>query len=275
MSNLLRVELFKVVHGKVFWVLFNIVIMISLLIVVLFFLGEKGILEKLEELDGVDITVEVDQSQSELLSANGINLLIDQIQEPGPFLTVFIISVLGSFLIATEYSNGVIKNIVSIGYHREEIYFAKYIIYTLSSIVLVLIFPVAFGFFGTLFFGLGDWPTSEILIQTGKIVFLNFLYVIAFSSVVKLFSNIVNSSGLAFIVSIGFYLIFGPVLDLLSYQYVIFEKLNHYSIYNRFSLLSNSNLASKDLLELGMLPVIWTAIFVTVGLIMFKKKDIQ
>src|SRR5690625_6562761 len=81
MSNLLRVELFKVVHGKVFWVLFNIVIMISLLIVVLFFLGEKGILEKLEELDGVDITVEVDQSQSELLSANGINLLFDQIQE--------------------------------------------------------------------------------------------------------------------------------------------------------------------------------------------------
>lgn len=272
MSNLLRVEVFKIIRSKVFQILLAIITFISFSVVFLFFLNEKGILEKI---DGMDISVEVHPQASEFVLASGIGFLIEQIHAPDAFLTIIIISVLGSFLITTENSTGVIKNTVSIGYRRIEIYLAKKIVYSLSAILLILVFSVTLGIFGSIFFGIGDWPATELLIQTGKIILLTCLYVIAFASVVMLFAMMANSSGFAFIASLGFYLIFGPALNLLAHQYVFFEKLNHYSIYHRFSLLAGSDLAGNDLLGLGMLPVIWTIIFVVIGTIMFKKKDIQ
>lgn len=272
MSNLLRVELFKLIRSKVFWILLGVITFISFAVVFLFFLNEKGILEKI---DGMDISVEVHPDATEFAPASGIHFLIEQIHAPDAFLTIIIISVLGAFLIAKENSTGVVKNIVSIGYRRIEIYVAKNIIYSLSSIGLMLLFAIILGVFGSIFFGFGDWPATEMIVQTGKIIVLTCLYAIAFSSIVMLFSMMSNGSGIAFLVSLGFYLIFGPVLNLLAYQYVIFEKLNHYSIYNRFTLLSESNLATKDLLELGVLPLMTTIIFSVVGMLIFKKKDIQ
>lgn len=272
MSNLLRVELFKVIRGKVFWILLGIITIISFAVVFLFFLNEKGILEKI---DGMDISVEVHPEATEFAPASGIHFLIEQIHAPDLFLTIIIISVLGSFLIATENSTGVVKNIVSIGYRRIEIYLAKNIVYSLSAIGFMLFFASILGVFGSIFFGFGDWPAPEMLAQTGKMIALTCLYAIAFSSIVMLFSMMSNGSGFAFLVSLGFYLIFGPVLNLLSYQYVIFEKLNHYSIYNRFTLLSHSDLAAKNLLELGILPFVTAMIFMVIGIVIFKKKDIQ
>ncbi len=272
MSNLLRVELFKLIRSKVFRILLAIITFISFSVVFLFFLNEKGILEKI---DGMDISVEVDPEAAEFAPASGIHFLIEQIHAPDVFLTILIISILGSFLITTENSTGVIKNSVSIGYRRTEIYVAKNIVYSLSSIGLILFFSVMLGVFGSLFFGLGDWPATELIIQSGKIILLTCLYVIAFSSIVMLFAMMSNGSGIAFLVSLGFYLIFGVVLNLLSYQYVIFEKLNHYSIYHRFALLSESDLVGKDLLELGILPLVTAIIFIVIGIMIFKKKDIQ
>lgn len=272
MSNLLRVEFFKLIRSKVFWILLGVIAFISFAVVFLFFLNEKGILEKI---DGMDISVEVHPDATEFAPASGIHFLIEQIHAPDAFLTILIISVLGSFLNAAENSTGVIKNTVSIGYRRIEIYIAKNIIYSLSSIGFMLLFAIILGIFGSIFFGIGDWPATELLVQTGGIIVLTCLYVIAFSSIVMLFAMMSNGSGIAFLISLGFYLIFGPVLNLLAYQYVIFEKLNHYSIYNCFTLLSGSDLATKDLLELGILPLVTTIVFSVIGMVIFKKKDIQ
>ena len=272
MGNLLRVELFKVIRGKVFWVLTGIITIVSFAVVFLFFLNEKGILEKM---DGLDISVEVHPEVTDIVPASGITFFIEQIHAPDVFLTILLISVLGAFIIATENATGVIKNTVSIGYRRMEVYLAKIIVYSFSSIGLILIFPVILGVWGSLFFGIGDWPAPKLLVQTGKIALLTCVYVIAFSSIVMLFAMMANSSGIAFIISLGFYLLLGPVLNLLAYQYVLFEKINHYSIYNRFSLLSMSDLTVKDVLELGALPVVTAVIFIIIGIAIFKKKDIQ
>src|SRR5690625_3559184 len=105
MNNLLRVEIFKVSRGKVFWVLLSIITAITFALVILLFMNEKGILE---EIDGVDITVEVDPQVSEATPASGIDFFIEQIYAPDAFITVLLISVLGSFLIATEHTTGAI-----------------------------------------------------------------------------------------------------------------------------------------------------------------------
>lgn len=272
MTNLLRVELFKFCRSKVFWVLIGITVIVSFLLILLLFLDENGTLEKIE---GMKITAEMEGEATELLPIGGMKVLIEAIHAPDLFITILLISILGSFFIAVDHSTGTIKNMVSIGYHRTQIYLAKLAIFSLGSIVLILFFALIMGVFGSIFFGIGDWPTTEILVQTGKILFLTCVYVISFSSIILMFSMIANGSGIAFLLSFGFYLVFGTTLNLLGQQFTLFEKLNHYAVYNRFAMLAERELTYADIIELMSIPIITSLIFIFIGVMIFKKKDIK
>ena len=65
MLNLLRVEQYKLIKNKVFWVLVNIIVAITFLTVFLFFLEEKGIIEA-TEYEGFFV-IEVNEEATEIL----------------------------------------------------------------------------------------------------------------------------------------------------------------------------------------------------------------
>lgn len=274
MLNLLRVEQYKLIKNKVFWVLVSIIVAVTLLSVFLFFLEEKGIIEATED-EGF-IIIEVNEDETEPLQNDGISFFMDTIYGPDWSITVLLISVLGAFMIATENSNGTIKNTVSIGYRRREIYFSKLAVFSIASIALYIFIAVAFGVFASLFWGIGNIPPMEEFILIGKIVVLSSLYLISFASIVMLFSVNVKGSGLAILISFPFFLLFGPFLTLLGQKYILFEKVNHYSVYYRFMTIVESDLNQiKVLLELITIPVITSMIFIILGMITFQKKDIQ
>src|SRR5690625_516883 len=144
MTNLLKAEHFKLIRSRVFWVLVSILVALSFLLVFLVFLDENGTLEKME---GVKITAEVSEQATEFLPSSGVRFFIEAVHAPDLFITVLLISILGSFLIATESSTGVMKNIVSIGYRRSKIYLAKTIVFSLGSVVLILLLTLLLGVF--------------------------------------------------------------------------------------------------------------------------------
>ena len=274
MLNLLRVERYKLIKNKVFWVLVSIIVAVTLLSVLLFFLEERGIIEAVED-DGFSI-MEVNEQEAEVLQNDGISFFMDTFYASDWMITVLLISVLGAFMIATENSIGTLKNTVSIGYGRREIYLSKLAIFSIGSIVLFLFISVAFGFFGSLFFGIGDLPAIDEFVLLGKVVLLSSLYIVSFAAIVMLFSMIVRGSGLAILASLGFFLLFGPALAYFGQKYVLFESINHYSVYYRFMTIAGSNLSNvKVLLELTAIPVVTAIVFIGLGMIVFQKKDIQ
>src|SRR5690625_361744 len=274
MLNLLRVEQYKLIKNKVFWVLVSIIVAITFLTVFLFFLEEKGIIEATED-EGFFV-IEANEEATETLQNDGISFFVDTILSPDWAMTVLLITVLGAFMIATENSIGTIKNTVSIGYSRHQIYLSKLVVFIIGIIALHLLISVAFGVFGTLFFGIGDLLSMDEFFLIGKIGLLSSLYFISFAAIVMFFSMIVRGSGLAILVSFSFFLLFGPFLMFLGQKYILFEKTYHYSVYYRFMTIVGSDLnQAKTLLELITIPVITSVVFIILGMLIFKKKDIQ
>lgn len=270
MSNLLRVEFYKLIRNKTFWVLVTIIVTLSFLLVLFSYLDYKGAFDQVETL-----TIEVNEQVTKQSPLSGIKIFLESIHSPDLFLIVLLISTLGSFYIANENSNGTIKNLVSIGHQRKKVYIIKYVTFSIGSILMALLIPLAMGIFGALFFEVGEWPANELVVGTGKIIFLTCLYVASFATIVMFFSMISQGSGIALFLSIGYYLIVGAGLRILSYSYNFGQTLNKYSVYYRYSTLPDHNLNTSNMVELAAIPIITAIIFIGIGLFIFQRKDIS
>lgn len=272
MLNLLRVESYKMRKNKVFWVLTNLIVAVACISVILFFLEEKGVIKAVED-EGFTL-MEIQTEEMVFIPLSGIAFFMDN--TPEWTITILLISVLGAFMISTENSSGTIKNLASIGYGRPQIYLAKLTVFLIGTILLHLLISVAFGFFGTVFFGIGEIPPIEEIVHMGKIGLLSSVYLLAFSAITMFFAMIVRGSGMAILVSLTCYFAFGPFLMSLGRQYVFFEHINHYSVYYRYMTIVASDLNQVSVLvELIAIPAITAIVFIGLGIIMFQRKDIQ
>lgn len=276
MSNLLRVEFYKLIRTKVLWILLIISALFSFMLVSLFYMEEQGTLEKIEEFsDNITVEkIEVNPDEVEIPN-NGIYLFMSSaISSDTFFINILFICIVGAFFINNEYSSGTIKNLVSAGYSRNQIYISKLIVYSMISIVLTLSFAIFMGLFGTMYFGFGEFPPTEDVIRLVKVLLLLCLYVTSFVSIAMLFVIIARGTGMALLLSFGFYLIIGSGLKFLSFQFTLFEKISKYSVYSLYPLIGESDLGSKDLFQFINVPFITILIFIFIGISYFKKQDI-
>lgn len=263
MFNLLRAEAFKLKHSKAWWVLVAIIIGLTFILVLFPYFEEIGVFDKIES-----VTVEGPTDLS------AIQVMIEMIYGPDLFFFIIIFSALGAFFIANENSNGTIKNIVSTGNRRAYIYVSKLIVFTIGAVIISLLFIVIPAIFGSMFFGVGELPTTEIIIEAGKIFALSLLYYFAFTSIITVFSILCRGSGIALLFSLGFYFLAGAGLSFLGQQYTIWQKMNEYSVYHLFSNIGGHVAEGTSMLFLVFVPVITTVVFTAIGLGLFQKKDV-
>ncbi|MBO1003886.1 ABC transporter permease subunit [Pseudogracilibacillus auburnensis] len=275
MSNLLRVEFYKLIRTKVLWILLIISALFSFMLVSLFYMEEQGTLEKIEEFSD-NITVEKMETDpnEEDIPHSGVNIFMVSALSGDVFINILFICIIGAFFITNEYSSGTIKNLVSAGYSRNQIYISKLIVYSMISIVLTLSFAIFMGLFGTMYFGFGEFPPTEDVMRLVKVLLLLCLYVTSFVSIAMLFVIIARGTGMALLLSFGFYLIIGSGLKFLSFQFTLFEKISKYSVYSLYPLIGESDLGSKDLFQFINVPFITILIFIFIGISYFKKQDI-
>lgn len=267
MFNLLRADVYHLRHSKVWWVLITIITALAFLLVFFPYLEEIGVFDKIE---GLSV-----ESSPELQELSSIQLMIETISSPDVFFLVFIFSALGAFFISSENSNGTIKNVTSMGYRREFIYLSKMSVFTIGSIILAILFYIIPSTFGSLFFGIGEWPPREILIDTGKIILLSLLYYVAITSMISFFAVLCRGSGITLLYSVGFYLLVGTGLNVLGAQYTFWNNINEYSVYNLFTTIGDRVVEQESMVHLTMVPIVTLIVFTFLGLALFNRKDIQ
>lgn len=269
MSNLLRAEWFKLLRNKAFWVLMTIMAILSFLLVLLSYLDVQGVFD---QIDG--LTIEVSDEATESSELNGIKMFLESLYSTDLSLKILLISIVGAFFIANENANGTIKNLVSIGHSRRNIFVAKFLILLIGSMIIIFSMPFLIGILGSLFFGMGDWPVNELLLHTGKITLISFISLISFLAIVMYFSVISRSKGVALVWSFGFYLLAGTGLGLLS-SYPFGKIINKYSVYYRYTTLLESNLSSALMIEVALIAVVTALFFILLGLFSFQRKDLS
>lgn len=210
-----------------------------------------------------------------------------------PFSVIsFICPIFSSIFIGTEYSDGTMRNRLIVGHTRKKIYLANFITVAAVNIVITLIASLVTILFGIMFFGwnIGN-PLLFILHYISGIMML-----IAFAGFFTLVAMVIHNKTISTVTSIITFLMSYLIAGVI--RRLVFGFYNGEAISDIFSDLSN-DMVSQPVLEflydfipmgqclqitsnavfnpfrLPIYSVLFTAITVICGVLIFSRKDIK
>lgn len=264
MMNGLRSELYKLFHARIFWVLLLITAVMSFVMTGLIFLDEKGLLME-------QVTVETGEETLE-----GFPMFIESVLAPDTFFIYAFGALLSSFFIASEYTNGTIKNIVSTGAKRITYYINKFLSVWLGTMFVYACTVLTFTLFTSMFFGIGTLPTAEEWTSAFKALVMTIVLMGGFCAITTLFAILVRSSSVAIFVLFGMFLVCVVGLDMLASKYMLFEEIRGYSVFHYMGLIPMENHTNPSFIwEVIQVTIGTCIVFFSIGMVLFQRKDIQ
>ena len=126
-----------------------------------------------------------------------------------------VIAIFTSLFLGVEYSDGAIRNKISIGHKRINIYLSNLIIVTITSLFSYIVFLVIVASIGIPLFGIITLPISKLLMLLGCI----FVTIIAYTGIFTFMAMIISNKTITAVVSIM--LVFGMMMNAM----ICFNKL--------------------------------------------------
>lgn len=127
-----------------------------------------------------------------------------------------VIAIFTSLFLGVEYSDGTIRNKISIGHKRVNIYLSNLIIVTITSMFFYILFLIVVSTIGISLFGAITIKLSKLLMLLGCI----FITIIAYSSIFTFIAMIISNKTIIAITNIM--LVFG----MMFYSLIVFDKLS-------------------------------------------------
>lgn len=213
-----------------------------------------------------------------------------------------VIAIFTSLFLGVEYSDGAIRNKISIGHKRINIYLSNLIITTITSLFSYILFTTIIAIVGIPLFGTITISISKLLILLSCI----FVNIIAYSSLFTFIAMVISNKTIASIVSImlAFGLMMYALVCLNILQtpkfndYATIEETGEYKIEQLpnpkypsetkrkvYQTLLDINpaggmfqLAGRTAPNLSVLPIYSLGIFIVatgVGLVLFRRKELK
>lgn len=129
-----------------------------------------------------------------------------------------VIAIVTSLFLGVEYSDGTIRNKISIGHKRINIYLSNFIAVTITSLFSYILFLGIVAIIGIPLFGNITMPISKLLMLIGSIL----ITIIAYSSIFTFIAMIISNKTITSVVSIM--LAFGMMMSALTCFNVLERK---------------------------------------------------
>ncbi|WP_430788349.1 ABC transporter permease [Virgibacillus flavescens] len=250
MGNLLKTEWYKLRKDRTFWVLTGLLIVFS----VLYPLDRIGISDSPNENDFY----------------RGFILAINS------DIVSLLPAILAGFFIASEFSMGTMKSIASSGHSRVKIYFAKLTVFSIGSIIILLILPIFMMVASAGYIGFYVWPDWTYYLRT---IGLISLYGTAYASIMALFSVIFADSGKTIAFLLLFLASIDSLLDFLRAKVPFLEPMITHSIFmSHGSILTIDQIGNwngDDVLTFIVVPILTSLVLGTLGSLIFRYKEIK
>lgn len=212
-----------------------------------------------------------------------------------------VIAIFTSLFLGVEYSDGAIRNKISVGHRRIHIYVSNFVIIAVTSLFSYMVFTAVVSFIGIPLFGAITIPISKLLMLLGCI----FVTIVAYSSIFTFIAMAIQNKAVTATVSImlAFSLMMAALtcLKILQTQEytpitsirngeIVTEKIKNpkypsemeKEIYQAFLNLNPAGqmfqLAGRTAPDLKVLPVYSLGIFLVFtasGIVLFHKKDLK
>lgn len=255
MTNSIQAELFKLKRNKTFYVLLFTVIGISALVHYLrmsgwwYMSGTAFDRAGLHELNG--------------LSTFTIQLYFN-----------FIVSTLAGFFIANEFSDtGVIKNQVISGNKRSAIFMAKFLVFSLGSVIVTIVIPLLIALTMIFLFGHGEILTASNLMYLGRAFSLFALQFLSFTAIVLWIAMITEDSGKTIIIT--FVLSFIMFLVEWFAPSSIIQSLFELTFFYQFTAVFHVEMTTGEIMQSVLIGIISLTVILLCGMFTFNRKEIH
>lgn len=185
-----------------------------------------------------------------------------------------ICAVFVSIFVAVEFNFGTMKNIVSKGFNRIQIYIAKFIASAAASLVMLIVFMVVAGIAGTVLWGFNPNGAANV----GNLLPLFFtqaLLIVAFTAVFVFVAMTLRSNGASIAVNISAVVLFDVLLQAANLLIGNSVTLSNYWIAGNISKLATLSPTGPDVTRGVIVAVVYSIAAILAGGTLFKKQDIK
>ena len=284
MTNLIRAELYRLSRNKKFFVCLILCIVFAIALPILYQVSRNVIMSMPEEtkamltqpsmqqIDDTGLRIGISSNsiiEEEEPSAVGLLLELFSGNVVALFLVIFV-----SIFVVGEFTMGTIKSVVSKGFKRSSIYFAKLITIMIATFILLGTYTIIGFLTSTILFGVGDWQSIGI----GKIIgvfCLEFILHITLASIALMIGIMIRGNAGTMATNVCL-LIFGTaVLEGINMLIGDSVVLQHYWIPSIIAEMANYTIESGAIIRAIITSGIYIAGTTLIGSLEFQKVDIK
>jgi ABC-2 type transport system permease protein len=185
-----------------------------------------------------------------------------------------ICAVFVSIFVAVEFNFGTMKNIVSKGFNRVQIYIAKFITSSVAALIMLFVFMAVGGIVGTILWGFDPNGTANVS-NLITLFLTQALLIIAFTAVFVFVAMSLRSNGVSIAVNICAVVLFDVLLQAINFLIGNSITLSNYWIAGNISKLATLNPTGSDVTRGVIVAVVYSIAAILAGSTLFKKQDIK
>ncbi|WPC39382.1 ABC transporter permease [Clostridium sp. JS66] len=247
MSNLLKVEFYKLKTSKMFY----LTMFLNLL---------QG------------IVVYAFSENFKLMSGKQAFTFIISVQSS--LALDILIGIFASDYIVTEFTSGYIKNLISYGHKRINIFVSKSIVYYIGIIVITFIPALILSFINTKVNGYGEIFNFYSMAFLMKLFFMILIIYTAIGSISVLIAFISRNANITIII-IVFLDFINRIFDVISVQKPSLEWIFYKSIFAQPGIVLSDKATTAQILQAMLISVLIIVVTTVVGIYVFNKSDIK
>ena len=262
MRELIKAELYKMRQSKLFVILLIIIAAQAVMQTALVYIVQN-------DLFTVGRDAEVLAINFALTGQNGVLMLNNALL----ILPVCLAAFVGMF-VAAEFQNNTVRAALALGKKRETIYFSKLFSSCTAIAIFLIVSVAATTLCMTLFFGFGNMPFTQYLIQLFTTLRFHFFLFSTFASVFCMIAFLCRNTGAAIIIGVVYFLVMMSLSSLFgTFDTFAFLAKGLPSYY----ISSANDLISKSGFLAGAVTVTlsYIAVSTATGLFVFRKADIK
>lgn len=256
MSNLLRSDLYRLFKSKSFYICMAVEACLFILGMVIIYLMNQTepAIVTLEAQNGIDYGLTA-------LTTSDITLLL------GIIIGIFV---------TAEFSHGTMKNVVSKGFSKVNIYLSKLVTMVIATFIFMLFILIVGVIGATILTGNLGELSGENVLKIFQIIGIEMLLYTALASLYLMFSMVLRNLGGVIAINIIYASIverlFFSLLQLIAKDKIEFSK---YSLFNNISFYSIGDFTGSDLLRSAVVAIVVLAVTTALGIFAFTKTDVK
>ncbi|WP_088013998.1 ABC transporter permease [Gottfriedia acidiceleris] len=181
--------------------------------------------------------------------------------------------IFAGFFITSEYSNGTMKSIVSSGNSRLRIYFSKLTMFSIGSVIILLILPIFMTTTAAFRFDFNDTTDWMFIFKTYGLLTI---YGAAFASVMTIIATIFTDNGKTIGFLLMFFALINSLLGFIATKLTLLKTIIKNSVFMQYPNIYKVNqLDHSEVLTLIFVPILTFIVLGILGSLLFRKKEIK